>query len=48
MATAPLPRPVGAQKAQKQRAQLLELDAQPSPAGIGLPEAAGKVSASVR
>src|SRR5437899_1950393 len=39
----------GAQTAQEQHAGLLELDAQPSAARIGLPEgAARKVSASVR
>jgi hypothetical protein len=44
-----LPRPAGAQTAQKQHAGLLELDAQPSAARIRLPEgAARKVSASVR
>ena len=43
------PRPAGAQTAQKQHARLLELHAQPSTAGIRLPEGtAGKVSASVR
>ena len=49
MATAtPLGLP-GAQTAQEQHAGLLELDAQPSAARIGLPEgAARKVSASVR
>ena len=49
MATAtPLGLP-GAQTAQEQHAGLLELDAQPSAARIGLPEgAARKISASVR
>ena len=44
-----LPRPAGAQTAQKQHAGLLELDAQPSAARIRPPEGAAlKVSASVR
>jgi hypothetical protein len=44
-----LPRPAGAQTAQKQHAGLLELDAQPSAARIRLPEGAErKVPASVR
>ena len=43
------PRAAGAQAAEKQHAGLLKLDAQPSAAGIRLPEgAARKVSASVR
>jgi hypothetical protein len=49
MATATAPGPPGAQAAQKQHAELLKLDAQPSAARIRLPEgAARKVSASVR
>jgi hypothetical protein len=49
MATATPLGPPGAQTPQKQHAGLLKLDAQPSAAGVRLPEgAARKVSASVR